>query len=72
MAKPSCRELAKDVLDGVDEGTLEITEGEVKRPGMFADAGANVSRRKSIERMNVDLVVDGRPKRSDVMVEDVL
>jgi len=46
------------VLDGLGKGTLEITEGKVERPGVFADPGANMSRRKNVKGVNVDLVVD--------------
>ena len=72
MAKPSCGELAEDVLDGFDEGALKISEGEVERPGMFADSGANMSRRESIKSVDVDLVVDCRSERSNKVMKNVL
>ena len=60
------------MLDGLGKGTLEITEGEIERPGVFADAGANMSRRNGIKCVDMNLVVDRGPKRSHKVVEDVL
>ena len=58
MLEPSWRKLSKDVLDGLDERTLKVAEGEVEGPGVFTDAGANMSRRENVESVNMDLVVN--------------
>ena len=70
--EPSGRKLAEDVFDGLSEGALEIAEGEVEGPGVFTDAGANVSRRKYVKSVDMNFVVDTGPERSDKRVKDVL
>ena len=70
--EPRSGELAKHVLDRVDEGALQIAEGEVEGSGVFTNMGANVSSRKNVESVDVDFVVDGGPKGSNERVEDVL
>ena len=64
--------MSKDVLDRVSERALDVTEREVKGPGVFTDTGANMSRRKSIEGVDMDFVVNRGPKRGYELVKNVL
>ena len=71
MPEPSWGKLSKDMLDGLSKRTLEITEGEIEGPGVFTNTGTNVSRRKSVEGMNMDLVVDRGSERGYEVVKNV-
>ena len=57
MSKPKGREPRENKLNRVQEGSLDISEGELGGPQVLAYFGADVDRGESAIRMDVDGVV---------------
>ena len=76
MREPNWREARKDELNQVQEGGLNITEGEVGGPQVFAYFGTDVDQRESTVRVDVDGVMgismEGGDKEGGSSVVEVL
>jgi len=57
--------LREEEFDGVNKGRFEVTEGERGRMGVSTNLGANMNRRKTINSVDVNVMVDVCTKRGN-------
>ena len=65
MSEPKGRETGKDKLNRVQEGGLDVTEGELGGPRVLAYFGTDVDRGEGAVRVDVDGVMGVGAERSD-------